>query len=104
MVFKIKSGGKIAFVEADSLIEAINAAKKNGVAVPAIDGEYERLERTKIWNKLDAEGDIHKVTVETGDTILVAAADWDKLLGEIARLPMIKLEKLAEKGVLIKKA
>jgi len=47
MVFKIKSG-KIAYVEADSLIEAINAAKKNGVAVPAIDGEYERLERTKI--------------------------------------------------------
>lgn len=103
MVYKIKSGGKIAYVEADSMMAAINSAKTNGVAVPAVDGEYERLERTTILNKLEAEGDIHQVVVETGDKILVAAADWDKLLGEIARLPIIKLEKLAAKGVLLKK-
>lgn len=103
-VYKVKAGTKTAYAEDETMQGAIARVKKNGVVTPDLDGEYVRMNRNLfIVAEVATESDIHKITTTDGREYLVSAADFDKLVGKIVEAKdVLKVEKLADKGVLLK--
>ena len=105
MVYKISAGGKTAYAEAENMQSAIAKVKKNAVVTPDLAGLYEKMGKNlHIVDEVVAESDINKITTFDGSEYLVSVADLDKLVASIVKAgDTIKVEKLAGKGVLLKK-
>lgn len=103
-VYEVKAGGKTAFVEAEHMQGAIASVKKNAVVTPDADGTYKRLSKNVfIGTEAATESDIHRITTADGREYLVSTADFEKLVAKITEAKeVIKVEKLADKGVLLK--